>query len=194
VISTEFDRPVVEPDIPEENCPVLIALDEGRLEITDLAGGVRFDVNRDGVAERNSWSAIGSSWAFAALDHNLNWTIISMGQIDNGGELFGNYTAQRLDEKPRNGYAALAVYDDPANGGNATESSIPETRSSPPCSSGPMLTTMAHRGLSMCFFFTTKETRRRCSNWRIRGLSVFLDILPANVLGTGWFGGLSGQI
>jgi len=109
---TEWEQPVVEPDIPAENCPVLVALDEGRLEMTNLAGGIRFDVNRDGVAERNSWPAIGSSWAFVVLDRNLN------GRIDNGGELFGNYTAQRLDDKPRNGYAALAAYDDPANGGN----------------------------------------------------------------------------
>lgn len=109
---TEWEQPVVEPDIPEDNCPVLIALDEGRLEMTDLAGGVRFDVNRDGTAERNSWPAPGSGWAFVVLDRNHN------GRIDDGGELFGNYTKQYLDEKPPNGYAALAAYDRPENGGN----------------------------------------------------------------------------
>jgi len=109
---TEWEKPVVDPGIPEENCPVLIALDERRLEMTDLAGGVRFDVNRDGTAERNSWPAPGSSWAFVVLDRNHN------GHIDNGGELFGNYTEQYLDARPPNGYAALAAYDRPENGGN----------------------------------------------------------------------------
>jgi hypothetical protein len=65
----------------------------------------------DRAAERLSWPAADSSWAFAALDRNRN------GRIDDGGELFGNYTMQSLEGKP-NGYAALAVYDDPANGGN----------------------------------------------------------------------------
>jgi hypothetical protein len=109
---TEYEGPIGLPEVPEENCPVLIALDEGRVEMTDLAGGVRFDVNRDGVAEHDSWPAATSSWSFVALDRNRN------GRIDDGGELFGNYTEQRLDATPRNGFAALTVYDELANGGN----------------------------------------------------------------------------
>lgn len=35
-----------------------------------------------------------------------------------GGELFGNYTDQSLDIENPNGYAALAEYDKPVNGGN----------------------------------------------------------------------------
>lgn len=112
-VCTEYDGPPTQPEPPpQENCPLLIALDEGRLEMTDLAGGVRFDLNRDGAAERNSWPAASSSWAFVVLDRNFN------GRIDDGGELFGNYTKQYLDEKPPNGYAALAAYDRPENGGN----------------------------------------------------------------------------
>ena len=110
---TEWIGPAEEPEVPEENCPVLIALDEGRVDMTDLAGGVRFDVNRDGVAEHNSWPATTSSWSFIALDRNRN------GRVDDGGELFGNYTEQRLDATPRNGFAALIVYDEPAQGGNS---------------------------------------------------------------------------
>lgn len=109
---TEWIKPVVEPDIPQENCPVLIALDEGRLEMTGLVGGVLFDLNRNGAAEHNSWPAAGSSWAFVVLDRNRN------GRIDDGGELFGNYTMQFLDETQPNGYAALAAYDRPETGGN----------------------------------------------------------------------------
>jgi hypothetical protein len=110
---TEYEQPVVVgPEIPRENCPVLISLDEGRLEMTDLVGGVRFDIDRDGSPEHNSWPANSSAWAFIALDRNRN------GRIDNGSELFGNYTMQFLDDTPPNGYRALAAYDRSVTGGN----------------------------------------------------------------------------
>lgn len=101
-----------DPEIPKEVCPVLVALNGRHLEMTDLAGGVRFDLDRDGLAELLSWTAPGSSWAFLARDRNLN------GRIDDGGELFGNYSPQPLETGDPNGYAALAVFDQAAFGGN----------------------------------------------------------------------------
>jgi hypothetical protein len=77
-----------------------------------MSNGVKFDFFGDGKPLQMAWTAIDSRNAFLVLDRNAN------GTIDNGSELFGNVTPQP-DSTHKNGFAALAEFDKPENGGDA---------------------------------------------------------------------------
>ena len=89
----------------------MIDLDGDGIALTNVAGGVSFDLNGDGVTEPIPWVAAGADDVFLALDRNGN------GRIDSGKELFGNFTAQPQSPTP-NGYIALAEFDKVTEGGN----------------------------------------------------------------------------
>ena len=107
-------------DYNTENClceatsPIIVDVNGDGFSLTDVPGGVSFDLNANGVAEQSSWTAAGSDDSFLVLDRNGN------GTIDNGQELFGNFTMQPAapEGEEHNGFIALAYFDSPDIGGN----------------------------------------------------------------------------
>jgi hypothetical protein len=90
--------------------PILIDISGRGFDLTSAAGGVKFDISGMGNPIQMAWSAAGADNAFLALPS-------ADGLVHGGKQLFGDYTPQPTSATP-NGFAALAVYDDPKNGGN----------------------------------------------------------------------------
>ncbi len=89
--------------------------------------GVFFDIGAIGKRLQISWTSETSTKGWLALDRNGN------GQIDDGTELFGDVTPQPKPPKRiyRNGYLALAEFDNPQTGGMQMDTLTDTTRSLP---------------------------------------------------------------
>ncbi|MCI6988233.1 MAG: hypothetical protein MR902_01505, partial [Campylobacter sp.] len=89
---------------PQVYDPLTLDLNnDGKISTLNLSDGVYFDHNKDGVAFKTSW--IGKEDGILVLDKNSN------NQIDDGNELFGNFTKIEESKFAINGYRALAMQD-----------------------------------------------------------------------------------
>ena len=91
--------------------PIVVDVSGNGFNLTNLDDGVMF--NMTGLGRQPlGWTKANSDDAFLALDLNAN------GLIDNGGELFGNFTPQTSPPagQERNGFRALALFDFNADG------------------------------------------------------------------------------
>lgn len=95
--------------------PVLVDVQGDGFALTDAAGGVDFAMTATGARIRVAWTAAGSDDAWLALDRNGD------GRIGGAHELFGNFTPQPDPPagEERQGFLALAVFDQPEQGGNS---------------------------------------------------------------------------
>lgn len=94
------------------NCgsPILIDVAGQGFNRTSASNGVSFDISGTGAPVQMAWTAPGAQNAFLCLPDSTD-------RCDDGKDLFGDFTPQPSSQTP-NGFAALAVYDQFANGGN----------------------------------------------------------------------------
>lgn len=97
-------------DCEPDASPIILDVNGNGFFLTNAANGVQFDIAGNGRSVQMGWTAFGTNNAFLALPG-------PDGLVHGGKQLFGNFTPQPASQNP-NGFAALAVYVDPKNGGN----------------------------------------------------------------------------
>jgi hypothetical protein len=118
------EAPGVAPGDPSCNgcvSPIIIDTARNGYKLTNVANGVQFDLDADGVPEQVAWTRQDSDEAFLAMDRNGN------GRVDDGSELFGNYTPafpDMQDVTTANGFEALKFLETPSYGRSAADGII----------------------------------------------------------------------
>lgn len=98
---------------PDQGSPILFDIDNDGFHLVGTNDRVPFDLTGDGQPEMITWTRGGKGDAFLAFDRNEN------GRIDDGTELFGNYTPRvSTGIAAPNGYEALREFDIGTFGGN----------------------------------------------------------------------------
>jgi hypothetical protein len=90
--------------------PIVVAMTSASYALTPPRSGVHFDLRNEGIPRLVAWTRPYSDTAFLALDRNGN------GTIDNGSELFGNFTPLSAGGLASNGFEALAEFDENDDG------------------------------------------------------------------------------
>ncbi|WP_286162322.1 calcium-binding protein, partial [Duganella sp. HH101] len=83
--------------------PLVLDLDGDGVETIGISKRVHFDLNANGFAEATAW--VSADDGILVLDKNNN------NAIDDGAELFGNFTPLTATEHAQNGFEALSQYD-----------------------------------------------------------------------------------
>lgn len=97
-------------EIQHNGSPIVLDIGHDGYRFTSVSDGVRFDLRNEGQKLQMAWTRAGAENAFLALDRNGNH------HIDNGAELFGNYTPLRSGALAENGFVALAELDENGDG------------------------------------------------------------------------------
>ncbi|EGC16662.1 LysM peptidoglycan-binding domain-containing protein, partial [Kingella denitrificans] len=96
-------------DAPRTSSPIIFDLNgDGVTTVAKDSDIIRFDLDNNGFAERTGW--VNKYDGLLVRDLNGN------GRIDNGGELFGNYTKLANGQMAANGFEALNDLDDNHDG------------------------------------------------------------------------------
>lgn len=98
----------------QAHSPIIIDITGDGFLLTSAKQGVWFAITNSATKYETAWTQGSARNAWLVLDRNGN------GLIDDGTELFGNFTQQPTPPpgEYRNGFAALAMFDTPENGGN----------------------------------------------------------------------------
>ena len=96
---------VCETSCEEHVDPLILDLKNNGIAFTDRDHGVKFDMNAVGRLQKISWTTKASDDAFLFIDLNEN------GKIDNGSELFSNFTKLADNFYAADGFKALAGID-----------------------------------------------------------------------------------